>query len=60
MKVVQVKTYRFTCDYCGKIEFVHDVDDFILPEQWTKVETKWAPTDYLCPKCSENNKDGKR
>jgi len=56
MSVEQVVTYRFTCDNCGKIEFVHDIDDPALPSKWSIVQTKFSGNAYLCPKCSKKVK----
>lgn len=30
----EVHTYKFTCDDCGKVEFVRDITFFKRPKDW--------------------------
>ena len=54
----EVKTYKFICERCQKIEFVRDVSSWQRPVTWVALEvndcglTNYTRFDDLCPDCS--------
>ena len=55
----EVKSYKFICERCQKIEFVRDVSAWKPPDNWIPLEvkdgelhlTRYSRFSDLCPNC---------
>jgi hypothetical protein len=58
----EVKTIKFKCDMCDKIEFVRDVSNFRRPDGWGYSKTydcgltHYTRDNDLCPECLRKEK----
>lgn len=57
----ELKTYEYTCDFCGKIECVTTDWANRMPKDWKRVEIrsqdKFSTDRDACPECAKERKD---